>query len=103
MARATDGTARELVENCRRVTIGWLLQQHGRPTTLDPVTLRFRVGEMVFEVMALPSEQRRGVRWWVECPNCARRCGVLYSPRSFDEPDFRCRTCWDLAYASQLG
>jgi hypothetical protein len=98
-----NSTGRELIENCRRVTIAWLLRQHGRPTSLKPATLRFREGETVFEASARPGAQRRGVRWWLECPGCGNRCGVRYSPWSFDLPDFRCRTCWDFGYASQLG
>ncbi len=40
-----------------------------------------------------------GVRYWVLCPDCARRVGCLYTP---SQPDaFRCRTCWGLRYFSQ--
>lgn len=36
-----------------------------------------------------------GRRQWLACPDCARRCRVLYGPR------FRCRGCHGLAYESQ--
>ncbi|MCA0044669.1 hypothetical protein [Celeribacter litoreus] len=38
-----------------------------------------------------------GTRHWFFCPSCARRCGVLYIGRE----TIACRTCHDLAYASQ--
>lgn len=38
-----------------------------------------------------------GSRKWFDCPECGRRCGVLYVTRK----GIACRTCSDLAYESQ--
>jgi hypothetical protein len=41
-----------------------------------------------------------GVRWWFQCPQCGRRCGVVYLDRN---ATFRwaCRACRKVAYPSQ--
>jgi hypothetical protein len=39
-----------------------------------------------------------GVRYWIACPRCARRCRVLY----WGVERLRCRLCLELRYASQL-
>jgi hypothetical protein len=94
---------RELVENCRRVTVSWLLRPKGRPEQPAPTTRRFRVGSCVVAVALVSSPQRLGgVRWWMTCPNCGARCATMFSPRNLERPSFACRSCWDLAYASQL-
>ena len=36
-----------------------------------------------------------GWRSWFLCPECSRRCAILYAPR------FACRLCLDLSYESQ--
>ena len=38
-------------------------------------------------------------RWWFLCPNCYRRCRVLYLPPG--ESIFACRICHNLCYESQ--
>jgi len=40
-----------------------------------------------------------GQRWWFRCPDCGRRCRVLYLPS--DEIYFSCRICHNLTYESQ--
>jgi len=40
-----------------------------------------------------------GQRWWFICPDCSRRCRVLYLPS--DEIYFSCRICHNLTYESQ--
>lgn len=37
-----------------------------------------------------------GTRKWFLCPDCGRRCGVLYIKKNI-----ACRTCFDLTYACQ--
>lgn len=39
-----------------------------------------------------------GVRYWMRCPACDRRCGVLYLVA--DAQEFRCRRCHRLTYES---
>lgn len=93
---------RELVENCRRITVGRLLKRFG-PAALDdrhgnytcPITARFSA------VLRASTPHFGGVRWWLVCPACGGACAVLYWPRSVRRPDLRCRKCWGLAYASQ--
>lgn len=38
-----------------------------------------------------------GRRYWLECPKCERRVGILYEHND----DFACRMCLDLRYLSQ--
>ena len=40
-----------------------------------------------------------GRRWWFRCPECGRRCRILYLPPKQDR--FACRTCHHLTYRSQ--
>ena len=40
-----------------------------------------------------------GKRWWFLCPNCERRCRVLYLPP--DQTYFSCRICHNLCYRSE--
>jgi hypothetical protein len=50
----------------------------------------------------LPTEPTYGgVRWWFLCPQCGRRCGVLYLQRTAPLP-WACRLCSGLVYRSQL-
>ena len=42
-----------------------------------------------------------GVRWWFLCPQCGRRCGVLYLERAATLL-WACRLCRGLVYRSQL-
>jgi len=39
-----------------------------------------------------------GVRYWMRCPECERRCGVIYLAPGARE--FACRTCHRLTYES---
>ena len=94
---------RELVENCRRLTVAQLLKHLGRPSTAEPTDVRFRFGATRMTLTLVPSEQHfGGVRWWFICPGCGARRGVLLSPIPFQPPEFLCRTCYNLSYASQL-
>jgi hypothetical protein len=45
---------------------------------------------------AFTGQHLGGRRRWFMCLSCGRRCGVLYGGTHF-----RCRKCWNLAYASQ--
>ncbi|MEW5924344.1 MAG: hypothetical protein AB1746_10185 [Candidatus Zixiibacteriota bacterium] len=40
-----------------------------------------------------------GKRWWFLCPDCGRRCRVLYLPSN--QVYFSCRVCHNLTYESQ--
>ena len=39
-----------------------------------------------------------GLRWWLICPQCGRRCGKLYLPSGARR--FACRLCHNLTYTS---
>lgn len=72
--------------------------------TLPTLRLRYtltRSGEaMDYPVPLLTTRPNYGGRrWWLSCPRCGRRCGVLYLPPGGRH--FGCRTCGRLAYASQ--
>lgn len=45
---------------------------------------------------AFTGQHLGGRRRWFVCLSCGRRCGVLYGGTHY-----RCRKCWNLAYASQ--
>lgn len=59
--------------------------RHGERT---PINERF---EFSFTAQAFG-----GVRRWIVCPSCQRRCRVLYGGRHY-----RCRTCYRATYESQ--
>ncbi len=40
-----------------------------------------------------------GKRWWFLCPDCGRRCRILYLPSN--QVYFSCRVCHNLSYESQ--
>jgi hypothetical protein len=40
-----------------------------------------------------------GQRWWFRCPECNRRCRILYHASGYT--DFACRICRRLTYTSQ--
>jgi hypothetical protein len=40
-----------------------------------------------------------GERWWFNCPECHRRCRILYKP--YYANVFKCRLCYNLTYRSQ--
>jgi hypothetical protein len=40
-----------------------------------------------------------GERWWFNCPECHRRCRILYKP--YYAHVFKCRLCYNLTYQSQ--
>ena len=42
----------------------------------------------------------RGQRWWWQCPNCGRRCGMLFAIPSTAQ--FACRTCEGVTYTTRL-
>jgi hypothetical protein len=54
-------------------------------------------GERIIPLTTTPC-QFGGVRHWLECPRCARRCEVVYMLDTF----FYCRQCCSLLYPSQL-
>jgi len=97
-----QGDVRELVENCGSIRVQQVLEKFGRPAAATPTIVRFRFRAHVFRIILAPRIQQGGVRWFIVCPGCRARVGVLYTPNSFEEPDLRCRRCWDLGYRSQL-
>src|SRR5689334_2497525 len=94
-------SARELVENCVTLSASQLLELHRRPVAPTPKRVGVRFRGRVFQVSLVPAKSFRGL-WFIACPACDRRCRALYSARTFSLPDFRCRICWNLSYASQL-
>jgi hypothetical protein len=42
-----------------------------------------------------------GHRSFFQCPRCSRRCRFLYGEPFLAATGWKCRKCWDLAYASQ--
>lgn len=42
-----------------------------------------------------------GHRSFFQCPSCSRRCRFLYGEPFLAATGWKCRKCWDLAYASQ--
>lgn len=40
-------------------------------------------------------------RWWFVCPGCRRRCESVYALPDVARPEWRCRLCHGLIYASQ--
>jgi hypothetical protein len=40
-------------------------------------------------------------RWWMHCPECARRCAKLYRLNGVAGERFACRTCRKLVYPTQ--
>jgi len=62
---------------------------------------------MQFVDLQVSKVHRGGLRHWFTCPGhrtggdstCSRRVGTLYLPTG--KKEFRCRTCWNLAYKSQ--
>lgn len=59
-----------------------LLQRKGVNTTIHLTSTKPHLG---------------GKRWWFTCPDCNRRCGVLY----LEWGTFACRLCHDLTYESR--
>jgi hypothetical protein len=64
------------------------------------LTLQWRSADEVFRyaVDLSPTHPHLGgVRWWVQCPRCARRCAVL---QILGAGALGCRVCLQLAYES---
>lgn len=72
-----------------------------RPEVPPGVRLRYRVASAgaVDERVPLVTTQMHhgGRRWWLACPSCRRRAGVLYLTNG----RFICRRCGRLGYESQ--
>jgi len=98
-----DGPPRQLVEAFRRIAVSRVLARFGLPVSLnDGSGLHVcRVSETQHFVMLPTAQHNGGVRWWFRCNACLQRCGRLYSPRSANGWDLRCRRCWNLTYRSQ--
>jgi hypothetical protein len=110
MIRKTRGrplsSSRPFVEQCARIVArpGLIRAGVDQAPEWPGVTLFGRwlgdSGEQfTVNIEVIPTPQRLGgQRWWWQCPSCARRCGVLLSPRP-DAP-FACRLCWRATYLS---
>lgn len=69
----------------------------GRPAW---IYLQLNPGPGVQRVGVVTTKQRLGgERWWYRCPDCGRRCAVLYRPLAREL--FACRKCSDMRYESQ--
>lgn len=95
---------RQTTDVALRITVGALF--HGSlPTsgigTLhlpdDKILINF-FGRRVFEVSLTTTQQGHGgLRRWFSCPDCGRRCAVVYLRGGI----LACRKCHGLVYASQ--
>ena len=66
------------------------------------ITKRYTKEEKTFEYLVHLDKtpcNYGGMRWWFRCPNCNRRCRILYLPPGRDY--FLCRICHNLTYTSQ--
>jgi len=50
-------------------------------------------------IAVVPTALTFGTRWWVRCPVCNRRCGMLYLVTPRDQ--WQCRVCARLGYFTQ--
>ena len=108
--------SRAVVEACLRLDIrelnrrGWRFGWHAISYstsasislrgTIDCVKLSYRVSEepLEYEVHVVDTSVHfGGRREWFLCPDCERRCAVLY----IADRRFRCRSCNGLAYRTQ--
>ena len=86
-----------LTKRCSEVRIGVLRRQLAKPqqTREDPSTpVDIDLGPhgAVQRVAVVATTQRLGgVRWWFSCPDCERRCAVLYRPPQSER--YTCRIC----------
>ncbi len=55
------------------------------------------------EVPLLATQLTYGWRWWVACPECERRCALLYYSNSTYQHGLYCRKCLGLRYECQNG
>lgn len=73
--------------------VAWLEYQTSHDNK-DKVYHRYQVGPQ-YTISGLKGGYKR---WWWTCPNCGRRCGVLYLPPGAVK--FACRSCHNLTYRS---
>ena len=93
---------KETVEDCRRISIFEMRksgtfkgfkERHGKPyLDIDYKGIHDRIG------LASTACYFNGVRWWLICPGCGGRRGILYKP--YYAQYFRCRHCHNLTYWS---
>lgn len=62
-----------------------------------PLMLLHYKGKDVFITLTSTNPHMGGKRWWFACPECNRRCGVMYMRLEL----LACRLCHDLTYESR--
>lgn len=94
---------RATTRDALRITIGALL--HGRLMRnvgvlfLTDERVRLNVWGCMVEAGITSTQQRRGgLHRWFACPDCSRRCRLLY----LRDGRLACRQCHGMIYASQL-
>lgn len=93
-----------LTKRCSEVRIGAMRRQleEAQLTSEDSspsVVIDLGASGAVQHVAVVATTQRLGgVRWWFNCPTCARRCAVLYRPRGSER--YTCRVCTGAGYES---
>ena len=93
---------KESVEDCRKISVFEMKksgifkgfnQRHGKPyLNIDYKGIDDRIG------LESTACYFNGVRWWLICPGCGSRRGVLY--KAYYTQPFRCRRCHNLTYFS---
>ena len=104
MAKRTTGSMLKLAIPKRGGNITWTL--NGQPIASIKCQRRDGYIELGYLKDEVPHRQQialqytpchyGGCREWFTCPNCSRRCGVLYGT------PFYCRQCHRLAYTSTV-
>lgn len=91
----------EFVRDVPRIGVGDLAPVLNGETTTAAVDLRVEVEGANFnqrvEVRSTQMPRQRGVRWWLVCPTCGKRCAHLYPAHGLI-----CRRCAGLKYVSQF-
>lgn len=90
------GDQERLVEACQKVDIQQVLEGYRASIKEDFRKSIFKVNEIVISLV----ESRTGnggVRFWLQCPACMRRIGMLYQSPS---GAVGCRRCLKLDYRS---
>jgi hypothetical protein len=74
----------------------------GIRTSADSVNVGFQsYGLSEFVTIEKLPQYFGGHRSFFQCPSCSRRCRLLYGEPFLAASGWKCRKCWNLAYASQ--
>jgi ribosomal protein S27E len=81
-------------------SINWRLSHDGQRWGLSVAPFGgSRMSEQFIRMVPDTVARSRNLRWWWECPDCGRRCAVLfYIPAA---SRFTCRMCGSVTYSSQ--